>query len=192
MNKDWELTKEQFDRLLDWLDADREIAGRKYGLIQLRLVRFFASRGCTDSENLADQTINIVASKVEKLIDYQGEQALYFHGVAKYVYLQEVRERQRLPPPPPPPSPPPPDSDPDPDPDVVDTCLERCLEELTADERQLVLRYEEGEKQTRIRERKRIARELGVTINALRIKICRLHLELRKCMEQCLAEIPAH
>jgi hypothetical protein len=185
MNKDWELTEEQFYRLLEWLDPDQEIAANKYGLIQSRLVRFFATRGRVDPENLADQTINIVTVKVDDLSDYVGDRCLYFLGVAKFVDLQEMRNRNRTPPPP----------LPTPDPvqlEAEDVCLSRCLEELNDDERQLVIDYEEGEKQERIRLRKELARKLDITVNALRIKICRIHSRLRKCLEQCLNELPAN
>jgi DNA-directed RNA polymerase specialized sigma24 family protein len=71
-------------------------------------------------------------------------------------------------------------------------CLERCLDELAPEDRSLVLAYEEGEKQARIQNRRRLAAELGITINALRIKVYRLHQQLEKCIELCLAELPAH
>lgn len=185
MNKDWELTEEQFHRLLDWLDPDLEMAANKYGLIQLRLVRFFAARGCVDSENLADQTINIVTSKVDSLGDYVGDRGPYFLGVAKFVHLQESRIRNRTPPPPQPT----PDSE---QLEAEDFCLSRCLDELNDDERSMVMKYEEDEKQARIRLRKLLAEELDITVNALRIKIYRIHLRLRKCLEQCLNELPAN
>lgn len=183
MNKDWELTQQQFNNLLTWLDADRDIAAGKYALIQLRLVRFFAARGCADAENLADKCINIVTAKLDELGAYVGDRALYFLGVAKYVLLEGDRERRRVPPSPPP----------DPEPDLdLDNCLEVCLAKLPGDDRLLVLNYEEGEKQGRIKNRRQIALDLGISINALRIKIYRLHQQLRQCIEQCLEELPAH
>ena len=184
MNKDWELTEQQFNNLLDWLGADRDIAAGKYALIQLRLVRFFAARGCADAENLADKCINIVTAKLEELGAYVGDRALYFLGVAQYVLLEDDREKRRVPPP----QPPSPDPEPDPD---LDNCLEVCLARLPSDDRLLVLNYEEGEKQGRIQNRRQIARDLGISINALRIKIHRLHQHLRQCIEQCLEELPA-
>jgi DNA-directed RNA polymerase specialized sigma24 family protein len=186
MKKDRELTAEQLNQLLDWLDMDRDAAANKYALIQLRLVRFFAVRRCVDAENLADRCINVVAAKnLEELGPREGDRTLYFLGVARYVYLEQDREDRR-PPPLPPPQP-----DPEPEPDL-DMCLDHCLDELGPDERSLVLDYEEGEKQTRIQNRRRLANELGITINALRIKVYRLHQQLEKCIKQCLAELPAH
>jgi len=108
---------------------------------------------------------------------------LYFLGVAKYVLMEKVREDLRPVPVPEPPAIP--DSD-------LEDCLERCLTELPADERVLVLDYEEGEKQLRIQKRKQLADDLGTTLNALRIKICRLHQQLKICIEKCLEDLPAH
>ncbi len=189
MTKDLELTQGQFDRLLDWLDADRDRAAARYALIQLRLIRFFASRGCVDAEYLADKTINVVAcKKVEELIDYVGDKSLYFHGVAKNIYWQYLRRPQdesftdsTIQP----------IAPPEPEPDLMETFLDECMENLDQEEHNLVLRYQEGEKQEKIRLRKALAREIGITLNALRIKMYRLHLRLGKCIEQRLRETPA-
>ena len=188
MTKDFDLTQEQFDRLLDWLDPDRERAAARYALIQLRLIRFFASRGWVDAEVLADETINVVASKVEGLAEYEGDRSLYFHGVAKNIDRQH---RRHLPDESlteltiQPPAPPPPDED------LLQTLLDECMGDLESDVQRLVLRYHERDKQEKIRHRKSLAREIGITLNALRIKMYRLHLQLRKCIERRLREIPA-
>ncbi len=183
MNKDWELTQEQFNRLLAWLNPDLETAGRTYALIQLRLVRFFATRGHVDAENLADRCIDITIRKLDGLSEYVGDRTLYFLGVARYVLLEKGREASR---PIPVPEPPPiPDSD-------REECLERCLTELSEDDRVLVIDYEEGEKSLRIRKRRQLAKDLDITMNALRIKIHRLHRELEECILRCLEELPAH
>lgn len=183
MHRDWKLTEEDFNKLLSWLDADREAAGQNYSLIQLRLVRFFATRGCVDAEDLADRCINTTIRKIDELTEYVGDRSLYFLGVAKYVLLEKRREDLR-----PIPEPAPLDI---PDPDL-DYCLERCLTELPDDDHILVLDYEEGEKQLRIQKRRQIAEALGITLNALRIKICRLHQQLEACIEKCLENLPAH
>lgn len=187
MAKDLELTQEQFDRLLEWLDADRERAAARYALIQLRLIRFFATRGCVDAEYLADKTINIVASKVKVLTTYEGDRALFFYGVAKNVYWQDIRNPRNesltdstIQPPAPP----------EPHEDLRATLLDECMENLRPEARSLLLSYEEEDKQAKIKRRKKLADELGLTINALRIKICRLHRQLRKCIERRLSEIP--
>lgn len=188
MTKDLELTQEQFDRLLDWLDEDRDRAAARYTLIQLRLVRFFASRGRADAEDLADKTINIVAcKKVAELADYVGDKSPYFHGVAKNVIRQHLRQLpdesltdstiQPIAPP-------------EPEPELIETFLEECMENLDPDEKSLALRYQEGDKQEKIRLRKVLARDIGITLNALRIKMYRLHARIEKCIQRRLGEIP--
>jgi len=175
-------TKEAFEKLLNWLGSDRERAGEKYEAIRLRLIRIFCCRGCQEAEDLADQTINVVLSKIDWLTEnYKGDPALFFYGVAKKIYQEQLKKK-------PPPEPPPPV-------DVTEVerecgCLEVCLkQELPQADRQLVLRYHEKEKQERIDLRKQIARELGITINALRIKVHHIHSRLRPCIEQCLQHL---
>jgi len=175
-------SKETFEKLLRWLDSDRDRAGEKYENIRLRLIRIFTCRGCGDVEDLADETINVVASKADWLIEnYHGEPALFFYGVAKNIYHEQYKKK------PPPPLPPPPDVT------LVEQecgCLEECLkQELTVPDRQLVLRYHEKEKQEKIRLRKQIAIELGITVNALRIRVHNIHARLRPCIEQCLQHL---
>ncbi len=88
-----EITQDSFERLLDWLDADREQAGRKYESIRSRLILIFYQRGCHLAEELADETIDRVARKTANLLgNYRGEPALYFYGVAKNIFLEYTRK----------------------------------------------------------------------------------------------------
>jgi DNA-directed RNA polymerase specialized sigma24 family protein len=175
-------SEETFEKLLRWLDPDRDKAGENYEKIRLRLIRIFTCRGCGDVEDLADETINVVASKVDWLIEnYHGEPALFFYGVAKNIYHEQFKKK------PPPPLPPPPDVT---QAEQECSCLEECLnQQLTVSDRQLVLRYHEKEKQEKIRLRKQIASELGITVNALRIRVHNIHSRLRPCIEQCLQHL---
>ncbi|HJP90740.1 MAG TPA: hypothetical protein VJ875_02220 [Pyrinomonadaceae bacterium] len=167
-------TQEAFDKLLLWLDPDRDKAGEKYEKIRKRVISFFSCRGCWEADDLADKTINVVISKIDWLSEnYVGEPALYFYAVAKKIYLEHMKPR---------PKPPPPDPTPV---EVDDTCtyLDRCLEQLPLADRDLVLRYQEGEKHVKIENRKKLADELKISRNALRIKVCHIHSRLRECIE---------
>lgn len=172
-------TQEGFDKLLRWLDPDRHKAGEKYEKIRRRLIKVFDCRGCGDSEDLADDAINVVVSRIDWLIEnYHGDPALYFYGVAKKVYLERLKKK------PPPPLPPSRDTS---EIERECSCLERCLEEkLSQAERTLVLRYHEKYKREKIEIRRKLAQELGITINALRIRVCHIQSRLRPCIEQCL------
>jgi DNA-directed RNA polymerase specialized sigma24 family protein len=179
MKKNWVLSQEAFDTLLDWLDTDREQAGQKYEDIRQRLIRIFTSRKCWDAEDLADETINRVASKVPEIRDtYSGDPALFFYSVAQHIYREWLRRK-------PPPVPPlvPVDSA---SLEKQSRCLEECLEFLPPQNRELVVQYYHDEKQAKIERRKRLAQRLNIAPNALRIRACRIRAELLKCVEKCL------
>lgn len=176
-------TPEDFEKLLRWLDPNRDKAGEQYEKIRLRLVRIFSSRGCCDADDLSDKTINVVTAKIGWLVEnYVGNPALYFYAVAKKIYLESLKPK-----PVPvvtPPDPPPPDVE------RLATYLDECLEELPRPDRDVVLRYHECEKQEKIRNRIKLAEELKVSRNALRIRVCHLHSRLKECVESRLREQP--
>jgi len=175
-------TQDAFAKLLSWLDPDPDLAAEKHQRIYVRLVRVFAAKGCVDEGDLADQTVNVVARRIDWLIEnYVGDPALYFYGVANKIFLEQLPTKP-LPVPPPPP-----------DNTEIERrchCLEQCLEtDASAEERTMAIRYHEGEGRARIEDRKRMADELGITLNALRIRICHLQARLRPCIEDCLRQL---
>lgn len=177
------ITEEAFDKLLRWLDPDRDMAGERYEVIRRRLIGIFSAKGCYEAEDLADETINIVASKSDWLIEnYKGDKVFYFFAVAKKIYLERIKPHPK-----PPPLPAPPDRV---EIERMSGCLDQCLAELSAADRMLVLRYQEGERQDRIKNRKLLAKELGISTNALRIKVFHIHSHLRRCIQQRLKELP--
>jgi hypothetical protein len=172
------LTQDDFDKLLSWLDPNRDKAGEKLNKIQARLVAIFSSRGCIDPEFLADKTANVVIGKIDWLLEnYVGDPALYFYGVAKNVYREYIKQLRPVPVPPPP--------DPEP-PELAKVCgfLDECLNKLSPRDRDTAIRYHEGEKGVRINNRKNLAAELKISPNALRIRVCHIHGRLRKCIER--------
>ena len=174
-------TQDNFEKLLRWLDPDRNKAGDKYEKIRLRLIRIFACRGCCEAEDLADESINVVASKSDWLTEnYVGDPALYFYAVAKKIHLGYLKKKSRPDPPPSPPSPEPTEID------QVCSYLDDCLDELPSLDRDLILRYHQGEKQEKIKNRKKLAEEMQISRNALRIKVCHLHSRLKDCVERRL------
>ena len=181
MNKDSPLTQENFDALLSWLGPNREQAGQTYERIRLRLIKIFTCRGCFEPEDLADETINRVAKRLKDIVDeFVGDHSLYFYGVASKVYLEYLRRK-------PAPSPPPPRRDSE-EVEMEYHCLDRCMERLTADNRQLVLQYYQAERRAKIDHRKLLAKSLGIALNALRIRAHRIRLNLLQCVQQCMQE----
>jgi DNA-directed RNA polymerase specialized sigma24 family protein len=180
MKRERDPTQSEFERLLSWLDPNPESAGAKYETIRHRLVRLFISRGCIDAEYLADEVMNRVTIRIFEIVKtYEGDPALYFYGFVKRVYLEYSRPQvpQVLP------TPAPPDEL-----EREDQCLEQCMQHLPAAERRLVLTYFQEEKGAKINCRKKLAEEFEITLNALRIRIYRICLQLEKCLNDCLEQ----
>lgn len=174
-----QITEENWSRFLSWLHPDPDKAGEKYRDIQRRLIKIFVCRGCDRPEDLADETINRVILKAEKIADeYEGDQALYFFGVARYVYHEYLREK-------PAPQPPPPAEEPSSTEEEY-RCLEQCIEGLPQRSRELFLQYYREEKQAKKKNRKRLAENLGIPLNALRIRAFRVRMNLQDCVLECL------
>lgn len=184
MKKDWVLTPEGFNALLAWLDPDREVAAQKYESIRGRLIKIFACRGCLDAEDLADETINRVISKLPEIQQaFTGEPARYFYGVANKVHLEYVRRR---------PVPTLPDlQTQSEESELRFACLDRCMSKLAAEHRGLLLSFFQEEKHAKIEHRKGLAQGLGITANALRIRVHRMRASLYGCVKQCLEEATA-
>jgi DNA-directed RNA polymerase specialized sigma24 family protein len=174
-----DLRQEDFDRLLDWLDADREQAGVIYERIRWRLVAILASRGCLAPEEVADETIDRVARRVVDIRDtYAGDKSIYFLGVMNNVHHEYLR-RPSLP------------RLVEPEENLeakeqMHMCLDQCLDKLAPYSRQLIEKYYTESKQAKIDLRKRIARELGINATTLRLRALRIREKLQTCIEQCV------
>lgn len=184
MKKDWVLTRESFEALLAWLDPDRDVAAQKYEAIRYRLIKIFACRGCLEAEDLADETINRVTSKLPGIqATYSGETARYFYGVANKIHLEYTRRK---------PAPPLPDAKTDCEQAELEyACLDRCVAKLTPENRELVLSYYQEEKHAKIEHRRHLALKLGIAANALRIRAHRIRASLQQCVKECLQEAAA-
>lgn len=179
MKKEWSLSQEAFDELLAWLDSDREQAGIKYEDIRRRLIKVFAGRGCPDAEDLADETINRVTSRLEEVKkEFQGDPARYFFGVANMVYLEYLRRKI--------PQPPPLSSTDTNQAEIEYRCLERCVAELSNENRYLLLQYYGAEGRAKIEQRRKLAEKLGIAPNALRLRAYRIRAGLQECVEKCI------
>lgn len=181
MKKQWSLSQEALDNLLKWLDPDRERAGHKYEEIRNNLISIFARRGCPFAEELADETINRVTRKAYEIAQsYTGDPGLYFYGVAQNVYKEYVKKK-----PAPVPIPPP---DPAEEKERRLNCLEHCLSRLDVQSHDLILEYYFDEKRRKINHRKGLAEQLGVKINALRMRAHRIKVTLHQCVSDCLVQ----
>jgi len=174
-----ELGQQDFDRLLSWLDNDRERAGLLYEKIRWRLVTILAARGCSVAEELADEIIDRVARRVPDIqATYAGDKAIYFLGVMNNVHHEYLRR---------PPLPRLIESSENVDNrEQIHLCLDKCLEQLAPYARQLIERYYAADRQAKIDLRKVIARELGIKTSTLRLRALRIREKLQTCVESCL------
>ena len=182
----WFLTQQAFDRLLASLSADRDEAGMQYEIIRLKLVRFFEWRAIDSPEDHADETINRVARRIDEGQVIENVKG-YFYGVARMVFMEALKERERAPvalenapkglrekvP-----------EVSEPEPRLQ--CFDRCLQELPAENRSLIMEYYQEERRAKIQLRQQLADKMRIPLNALRIRAHRIRMSLEKCITTCL------
>jgi DNA-directed RNA polymerase specialized sigma24 family protein len=194
------INEDGFEKLLTLLGPDRERAGEEYEAIRSKLVKFFHWRGWRPAEELADETIDRVCWRLGEGEHIRGRDPfVYFHGVAKNVlreaWQSDRRKKMRhqtigvLNPPE--------VARPD-DPGEVDNeaaferrldCLHRCLGHLEPADQELIRRYYRGEGAAKIENRRRMAEELGIPLNALRIRVHRIRTRLAGCVRDSLRRL---
>lgn len=180
----WSLSDSGFDRLLSFLDRDRDRAAAAYELLRRKLIKFFDWRGHPDPEHLADLTLNRVARKLEEGTEVRSPNpASFVLGVARMVFLEESRRLARqdqvepatlaeIPV----------DGDHQEEHELRLRALESCLEALDRQNRDLLLRYYAATGGPNIEIRKQISRELGISAGVLRLRAHRLRLRLEGCV----------
>jgi len=179
------LTPESFEKLLTWLDSNREEAAVKYENVRLRLITYFTCNGCGDqAEDLADETLdrvarNLVRGKVPE--PFTGNKQLYFLAFAKNIRLENLHKPPEIP---------------DPQPVTRDTaeaksqCLEECARRiLPSEERLLAIEYYNCEKSTKAENHKKLAKQFGLGLPGLRTRMHRIRERLRPCIEECLERL---
>jgi len=169
--------------LLARLDPEPERAALDYERLRRTLVRFFEWRGVAAPDMCADEALDRLALRLEQDVAVKDVRS-YAHGIARLLLLEQRRqpvcasidevperawsaapldeeeERRRA-------------------------CLDRCLAEMAAENRSLLLRYYEGERRAKIANRRELAASLGVSDNALRSRVQRLRDRLQECLEDC-------
>jgi DNA-directed RNA polymerase specialized sigma24 family protein len=64
-------------------------------------------------------------------------------------------------------------------------CLDRCVQTLTTAQQTLILDYYRDERRAKIDRRRALAERLGITMNALKVRACRIRDTLEACVEEC-------
>ena len=181
----WQLTQNAFDKLLWALDPqDREQAGENYLLLRRNLIRYFEGRGFAPADEAADEVCNRLARKIEagETIENVNQ---YSYGIARLLALELYKEQQhrqqsidelsRSESP-----------SADEDQEERHECLSECLGELSAENRQLIVGYYQGERREKIENRQKLSEKMGIPQNALRSRAVRLREKLEACLSRCL------
>lgn len=175
-----EITAEKFSGFLKWLSPDIERAAEEYERVRFRLCLFFSQRRCVFADELVDETINrVILKSSEEEIE---SKTAYFYGVAKNVYRESLRKaRLHL------------DIDEvqiaaeaPAEPSFSRECLDKCLEELSPDNRNLLLDYFSEAKLAKIELHRRISESLKTTQTGLRMRIMRQKHKLKSCVQECM------
>ena len=193
--KDWSLTPSAFRKLLEWLDEGADSEGQKYLEIRQRLVAYFDRKDCLMPDELADETLNRVARRLEEEGVIESDTpAKYCYIVARFVFMESLRDKQK---------------DTLPLDDVLReqkedsfavsehddenetkekmlNCLEHCTEKLEVTNREIIIRYYTGKERVKIENRRALAESLKITMNALSIRACRIRDKLEACVGKCV------
>lgn len=189
LKKNWTLTGHALKHLLQWLDEGSDSGGQRYLAMRSRLVTYFDRKNCPNADDLADEVLDRVSRRLDEEGDIQTESpAKYCYTVARFVFMEQLRsphnhevEADTL-------------SLESADVDreaVIErelqlNCLERCAGGLESTQRELITRYYIGDKSVKIANRKRIAKEMGLSLNALGIRAFRIRAKLEHCITGCI------
>lgn len=200
IKKDWTLTRQSLEGLLAFLHPDREKAASQYELIRKKLIAFFQGRGCSAPEDYTDITINRVARKISEGVEIHTiNPSRFFFGVARKVLQESWNDLQHK-------------STPLDDPSVVEhisqdplevreqasqrlrleqslQCLDRCLKNIPSKNQDLIIQYYQGDTSVKIKNRKKLAQQLGIPVNALRIRALRIREKLEECVKDCVKQL---
>jgi len=176
------MSQDNLERLLNWFGQDRDVSAKKYLETHERLTRWFYFKGCDCPEDLADEVMDRVA---KKLPPPKQDRIAVLLGFAGYVFMEYIHDRNRF------------IEEHDWGEDSSDTdetvvkemrarCLDGCLEKLPKkDDRQFLLEYHKYEPGGKIHWRKAMAQARHTTLNALRLRSCRLKSVVGECVRNC-------
>lgn len=183
--------REEFHAFLRALDPDPDRGAEAFELLKRNLANFFRAGNCDDEFDLAYETFERVIAKVpdisskdpaeikrilfgfarnvrrenlkrQRNLRFVGEEALESVGVTPSEIEEQVSSRS--------------------------DCLRACLESMSDDDRELVVKYFSRDGREKIEIRKKIADADGIQLSYLHTKVCRLKKRLRECILRCMAK----
>ena len=169
------LNQVELDALLAWLAPCRDQAGEHYEAIRRDLLKFFTARNCDAAEEHVDETIDRVARRVAGGERIQAEPRRYCRGVAKKIFLEHFKRRGRtfglpslL-------------QDALPSPPERTVGVADCLRALPQHARELLEGYY-------LDDRAALAATLGISPNALRLRVFKEKRRLRAALARTFGE----
>ena len=166
-----------FKKLFRLLEPDEQSVEQGFQRCRLKLFKFFVWRHGEDPDNLADETISRLLKNVRAGQEISAENPYsYVYAIATNVFKEYLRAKKKsgiltdidelresaLPVP-------------------AADCKKQCLEKLSPEKLELLARYYLDHD-----DRNDIAREKGLSLNALRLQIHRIKLGLKRCWKDCL------
>jgi RNA polymerase sigma factor (sigma-70 family) len=194
------LTHAVFHRLLNWFNeenGDQDSGGQKYEEMRQKLISYFDRRGCRFPEDLADETLNRVAQRLDEkgsITNVTPAQFCYIKArqvlheywrrpEQKEIALEDLPVNDQ------------PDqgtflaTNPKDEQDEQEKwmeCLEGCLQKLKPQDHELIIKYYYGEERVKIDNRQKLAEELGISSKTLVVRALRIRKRLEDCVKKCV------
>jgi DNA-directed RNA polymerase specialized sigma24 family protein len=168
-----DLDRDLLDALLEaFAPGDRDLAGKQYEALRRKLLDLFSWERCAAPDELADEAINRLARKVREGVSIPHLDR-YAFGIARLIVQEQARDRRKR------------EtalrewravggSGRDP---ATLAAIEQCLAALPVESRKLIERYY-------AEDRGALARELGISVNALRNRALRIRDQLFACVSK--------
>jgi RNA polymerase sigma factor (sigma-70 family) len=189
-DKEKEFVQEDLDRLLNFLDPDRDCAAVRYEKLRRDMITLFSKRMLPCPEDLADESFNRVMRRLRNSGQSEIDSAAaYLITVAKNLCLEYTAKQNML------------VSLEDGDfekeffknqvsgPDLDDRvfeAMEKALNKLPVESRKFILTYHQVDKRGKKEAREAMAKEYGLTVNALRLRAYRIREKLKKDIDAIL------
>jgi DNA-directed RNA polymerase specialized sigma24 family protein len=177
----------EVEKLLEALEPQAGQTHAGFERLWQRMVLLCRARGAPSAEDCAAETLARLVQTVAAQKEIRNPKA-FIAGVARRIVLESLRQRADEP-----------LDESSPrrgagyrlpevgEGDPVRTCLERCLDRLSEGQRGLIIEYfETGEKPESLRSKLR--RALGISPQALVLRVFRIKRRLEKCTRHCVEQ----
>jgi DNA-directed RNA polymerase specialized sigma24 family protein len=178
------MSANSLDTLLMGLAAEPDDAAKAYRVVHARLTRFFDLKNMADPATMADEVMDRLAATMATRGAAQIESpAAFALGIARHLLQEEwrrlarekeaIREWTAVV-----------QTEHDDEKELTMASLDHCLRRMPAVKREMLQSYYGWTGAEKIAHHRRMADELGLTVNALRNRLLRARTELLACLRQ--------